>query len=370
MPDQRRKAVQCRYNTANFIDNVLEDVALGIATVALQFIPGAGEAADAADGAAAAAAGDAGDAAAAAENGGSIASAFETDEDEEIFEVGDLFDGLDEEEEEEIEEAEEDGGAQEGGSNIFSRAARAAGRGAKSIGGKVLNAGRRMVGTAQAVAGLEFTERMLALAEVHRIESGTSIYAIKSGSTSSPLAIVEGSNWRDLFQARLEVVNQNTDFVFVTGRTSRDASGLLDLYKNHPSAMRACLHEYRGDPVRCVGVADDLQNPTQKIWDDETASQAIRARLLGLSRELPSAAFMTDQMIKTGDATNCDKTNYGFGKKDSAETNPKLPENMSWWAGRTSGDDDGGASDWLPHCSQPGLGTFQAHRRVCTGQHV
>ena len=38
-----RKAVQCRYNTANFIDNVLGDVALGIATVALQFIPGAGK---------------------------------------------------------------------------------------------------------------------------------------------------------------------------------------------------------------------------------------------------------------------------------------------------------------------------------------
>lgn len=45
---------------------------------------------------------------------------------------------------------------------------------------------------------------------------------------------------------------------------------------------------------------------------------------------------MTDQMNRTGDATNCDKTNYGFGKKNSAETNPKLPENMSWWAGRTS----------------------------------
>lgn len=185
---------------------------------------------------------------------------------------------------------------------------------------------------ATAYLGTQSVTDLVEAGEVGRIASGKNVYDVSSESSGSgsPVAVKLGSEWKSLFQARLEVVNDKNEFVFITGRTTKTANGLLDLYKFHPSAIRACLYENSGDETKCIGPADNLDNPTQSFWNDKTSGNPS-ARYQGLSRNAMSAEAAANDMRDNGDYKNCannDKQNINVG--------PGKGTDVSWWAGRTS----------------------------------
>ena len=238
-----------------------------------------------------------------------------------------------------------DGGGS-GGSSFFQKAGSAFRSGASAV-GSAAKSGARVVGSAlkkgarfllhnartTAALGLaaDSVRRSVELAEVSRIGKGKSIYDVdtESSSSGSPVAVVLGNAWKDLFQARLDVVNDGDDFVFLTGRADKAALELYSLYQFHPSGLRACLYEYGpDDQTHCVGPADDLSNPTQAKWNEVTEN--AESRLSGLSRNAQSAQTERELMEKnTGDFQSCSgKQNINIGANGGSD--------MSWWAGRTS----------------------------------
>jgi len=157
-------------------------------------------------------------------------------------------------------------------------------------------------------------------AETSRVLTGSSVYDVAS-ETDATLSI--RNSWKELFNARLATKPLPGSFVFFTGQTNLNGTGLLKFFKNYPTMIRACLATFKNSANKCVG-----DPGPQSLVNPKSDGFRFRNGVSGAQDNLQSAGAAWDATQTNDDWKDCTLNNFGPANEPNITT--------SFWAGRTS----------------------------------